>query len=159
MISNLNIGLPVTLNNSFVNEQRQEKIGDALKSVASATSASLKAIGSVVSKVTDATGKILHDMDDPKHILGEKTDSYMKIHDLNSAPTKDTAKKKRVEDTNRVIEQARMFGVNDDGIDIGNGKSVTGESMRLPDNNSKEENGSGGREAQGDGRSLREDSA
>ena len=144
MISNLNIGFPVTLNNSFVNEQRQEKIGDALKSVASATSASLKAIGSVVSKVTDATGKILHDMDDPKHILGEKTDSYMKIHDLNSAPTKDTAKKKRVKDINRVIEQARMFGVNEDGIDSVNGKSVTGENMRLPDNNSKDENGSGG---------------
>lgn len=97
--------------NGAISRESQKEIGGVVNKVMSFSSKGMKSMGSVVSKAAKATSDFLAEVEDPDKSLGERTDSYMKIHNLNSAPTKDTAKRLRTEELNRVIEESRQFGV------------------------------------------------
>ena len=92
-------------------KESQEIMNGIINRVTSFSTKGMKSVGSMVSMAAEVTSDFLADVDDPAKSLGERTDSYMKIHHLNSAPTKDTAKRKRTEALSRVIEESRQFGV------------------------------------------------
>ena len=97
--------------NGAISKESQKKISGVMDKVVSFSSKGMKSVGSMVNKAAEATSEFLAEVEDPEKSLGERTDSYMKIHNLNSAPTKNTSKKKRTEELNRVIEESRQFGV------------------------------------------------
>lgn len=63
------------------------------------------------SKVAGDLGKYMsQDENDRVGSLAQRSDSFMKIHDLANSPTKDKVKKKRLEDLNNAIGEVRQFG-------------------------------------------------